>query len=138
MWFTYTDDIFVVWPHGLERLQELNIAHFIMSADVQFTVYNAGHSTPRSSSPANISLISIRLMLHFLLLITLYLYTTVIHYIYFLCHSSSSFSLISSLLSLFLTALSHFCLYLIRYWVTGIYSLHQQSQTTYTGFCQMS
>jgi hypothetical protein len=62
----------------------LNIEHFIKSADVQFT-----HSTPWSSSPATISLISIRLMLHFLFVISLslslslyiYIYsTTVIHY----------------------------------------------------------
>jgi hypothetical protein len=63
----------------------LNIEHFIKSADVQFTVYSAGHSTPLSSSPATIYLISIRLMLHFPFLIILYLYlnlyTTVIHYV---------------------------------------------------------
>jgi hypothetical protein len=55
----------------------------IKSAGVLFTVYSAGHSTPWPSSPATIYLISIRLMLHFLFLITLYLnlYTIVIHYI---------------------------------------------------------
>jgi hypothetical protein len=51
----------------------LNIEHFIESADVEFTVHTAGHSTPWSSSPVNIYLISIRLMLHFLYRITLYL-----------------------------------------------------------------
>jgi hypothetical protein len=60
----------------------MNIEHFIKSADVQFTVYSEGHSTPLSSSPATISLISIRLMLHlFLITLYLHLYTTVIHYI---------------------------------------------------------
>jgi hypothetical protein len=38
------------------------------------TVYSTGHSTPWSSSPATISLISNCLMLHFLFPITLYLY----------------------------------------------------------------
>jgi hypothetical protein len=52
----------------------LNTEHFIKSTDVQFTVYSAGHLTPWSSSPATITLISIRLMLHFLFLITLYIY----------------------------------------------------------------
>jgi hypothetical protein len=63
---------------------------------LQFTVYSAGHSTPWSSSPAPIYLIYIRLMLHFLFLITLYLnlYTTVFHYIFI----SSSLSLFSFLL----------------------------------------
>jgi hypothetical protein len=36
---------------------KLNIEHFIKSADVQFTVYSAGHPTPWSSSPATIYLI---------------------------------------------------------------------------------
>jgi hypothetical protein len=61
----------------------MDTEHFIKSADVQFTVYIAGHSTIWSSSPAIIYLISINLMLHFLFLITLYinLHTTVIHHI---------------------------------------------------------
>jgi hypothetical protein len=84
--------------------------HFVKSADVQFTVYIAGHSTPWSSSPTTIYLISIRLMLYFLFFIILYLnlYPTVFHYIFI----SSSLSLFSSLSSLSLTALSHFFVYI--------------------------
>jgi hypothetical protein len=51
----------------------LNTEHFITSADVSFTVYSAGQSTPWPSSQATIYLIYIRLMLHFLFLITLYI-----------------------------------------------------------------
>jgi hypothetical protein len=59
----------------------MNMNILLKSADIQFTVYIAGHSTLWSSSPAIIYLISIHIMLHFLFLITLYinLHTTVIH-----------------------------------------------------------
>jgi hypothetical protein len=72
---------YVRWRALVSKM--MNIEHFIKSADVQFTVYSAGHSTPSSSSPDTVYVISIRLMLHFLFLIILYLnlYTTVLHYI---------------------------------------------------------